>query len=234
MQAARPVEYRSARRFQVVCVLIAWVILAVPTAIALWWVRGQIVTDPNQTITRANLLFASSVGTQSNSARAIFFDGLIVAAALLGEFLWLFFATGLASYFFHPKWLPRELQNRAIALSYYTAGPLVLMLPAGLLAACAYGVLMFAHTVGPQRGANPIDTAAIGMACIAGLIVVAMCALLVIMPMVLLARGLRASVGRIALCGLTLVVGWLVLFALCAVGLPAFVLHLQLVYHLTV
>jgi hypothetical protein len=36
-------------------------------------------------------------------------------------------ATGLPSYFFHPRWLPTELQNRAIAMSYYTCAALAWM-----------------------------------------------------------------------------------------------------------
>jgi len=41
----------------------------------------------------------------------------------------LFFAavTGVPSYFFHPKGIPIEQQNRAIALSYYACGPLVFL-----------------------------------------------------------------------------------------------------------
>jgi len=40
-------------------------------------------------------------------------------------------ATGVPSYFFHPRSLPIHLQNRAIALSYYACGPLgAIFLPA--------------------------------------------------------------------------------------------------------
>lgn len=42
-------------------------------------------------------------------------------------FSWLLFlaaATGVSSYFFHPKDIPIEQQNRAVALSYYACGPL--------------------------------------------------------------------------------------------------------------
>jgi hypothetical protein len=39
-------------------------------------------------------------------------------------------ATGVPSYFFHPRHLPVEKQNRAIALSYYASGVLAWCLPA--------------------------------------------------------------------------------------------------------
>jgi hypothetical protein len=36
-------------------------------------------------------------------------------------------ATGVPSYFFHPRGIPVEQQNRAIALSYYACGPLIFL-----------------------------------------------------------------------------------------------------------
>ena len=45
----------------------------------------------------------------------------------MGLFLFLTFATGLPSYFCHPRALPIERQNRAIALSYFASAPLALM-----------------------------------------------------------------------------------------------------------
>lgn len=54
----------------------------------------------------------------------------------------LFFAavTGIPSYFFHPRGIPVEQQNRAIALSYYACGPLVFL--AVPVLTCAAGILM--------------------------------------------------------------------------------------------
>ncbi len=52
--------------------------------------------------------------------------GLSVLLAL--PLLILALVTGVPSYFFHPKHLPVSIQNRAIALSYYTSGPLALMM----------------------------------------------------------------------------------------------------------
>lgn len=52
-------------------------------------------------------------------------------------FLFLVLATGLPSYFFHPKLLPVDVQNRSIALSYYTCGPLVLLIVPEILATVA-------------------------------------------------------------------------------------------------
>lgn len=81
------------------------------------------------------------------------FSGIHRPAARLGWFLeagcflllalaiWLalLMISGIGSYFFHPRSLPVALQNRAIALSYYTCAPLAwLWLPTALFGiACA-------------------------------------------------------------------------------------------------
>ncbi len=57
--------------------------------------------------------------------------------------------TGLPSYFFHPKYLSVERQNRAVALSYYGCAPLALAAIV-LLGMCVGGVLL--------RSASPIAT----------------------------------------------------------------------------
>ena len=47
--------------------------------------------------------------------------------------LFLAAATGVPGYFFHPRRLPVEVQNRGIALSYYMCGVLSWLLPAYVL-----------------------------------------------------------------------------------------------------
>ncbi|HEX2971134.1 MAG TPA: hypothetical protein VHP11_02305 [Tepidisphaeraceae bacterium] len=62
------------------------------------------------------------------------------AAINLGAMLFIAAATGLPSYFCHPRRLPVEQQNRAVALSYYAAAPLVatpLVVLLLILAGCA-------------------------------------------------------------------------------------------------
>jgi hypothetical protein len=41
--------------------------------------------------------------------------------------------TGVASYWFHPRTMPVELQNRAVAMSYYTCAPMVWLAPCALV-----------------------------------------------------------------------------------------------------
>jgi len=59
--------------------------------------------------------------------------------------LFLLAITGVPSYFFHPAHLPIERQNRAVALSYYTSAPLVLV-------PCAYVLIAVAAHFGEVLG----------------------------------------------------------------------------------
>jgi hypothetical protein len=51
---------------------------------------------------------------------------LVLASLLVSIWLWLYAAAGVASYWFHPRRLDVQRQNRAVALSYYACAPLVL------------------------------------------------------------------------------------------------------------
>lgn len=53
----------------------------------------------------------------------------VTGGVLIGLLLWawLHACTGAHSYWFHPKRLARERQNRAVALSYYACAPLLLL-----------------------------------------------------------------------------------------------------------
>ncbi len=63
-----------------------------------------------------------------------------ILAAFVATVLWLAGITGVPSYFFHPKSVTVQQQNRALALSYYACGalslviiPILLSIPANLL-----------------------------------------------------------------------------------------------------
>ncbi len=104
----RPISYRRARWFQRIVVLWAWI----PTA---FWLIAALIPE-------------------TNSRWDVRVPTITIAVLVLGMSLSL--ATGIASYWFHPKTLSVSHQNRAIALSYYACSPLAwLWLPAVLLAA---------------------------------------------------------------------------------------------------
>lgn len=108
MHAFRPVEYRDARFFQHVTVLLASLAVA-----GLMIVASHCGYPVSPLITRL-----------TPATRVEPFD--IAAHVVLFGSIWLFFflITGLNSYFFHPAHLLIEQQNRAVAMSYYASGPL--------------------------------------------------------------------------------------------------------------
>ncbi len=114
-EIARPVEYRHSQSFRWLTVAFAFI----PVPLAVLWVYFVRVPHP--------------------------FDDLLVNSLLLAiwpvfvflgcVFLFLAAATGMPSYFFHPKRLEVATQNKAIALSYYASGSLaVTFLPVFALA----------------------------------------------------------------------------------------------------
>jgi hypothetical protein len=108
-----PVSYSDARRFWALTLAQAYLpFLAATIAVFAagrvsgWWKDGFLYT----------VLFT------------IVYAPIPPAIAInVGIFLFLAGATALPSYFCHPRQLPIEKQNRAIALSYYTAAPLAFM-----------------------------------------------------------------------------------------------------------
>jgi hypothetical protein len=109
--AYRPVNYRDAQLFRWVTLLHVFVPLVL--VLPLWR-----VTSP---------------GTLEDVVDEVgyWFAGLVCICVLLG----LAALTGLPSYFFHPRYLSTELQNRAVALSYYGCSSLALT-PLPFVALC--------------------------------------------------------------------------------------------------
>ncbi len=102
-EIVRPVNLRDAQTFRWTVVLIAWLsLLAV-------WPLWRVVHP------RTFQLHAATAPATLNAAVAL---GLLAFLALL---------SGVHTYFFHPWFMPRILQNRAVALSYYMIAPLALM-----------------------------------------------------------------------------------------------------------
>ncbi len=170
-------------------------------------------------------------------------DGSLLVAMCLGVVLWLLFGSGLASYAFETKREPEVVRRRRLAVSYYAAAPLALLpvlfatlMVAYIIDRAEYGDLVDPATVFGQmvRGiTHPItvvvEPRVIGLAVLAllGLVVL----WVVAMPALLLMRGW--GVGFFHAAGVTLVLafGWLVLFILLVLGLPALAYYVQIAWH---
>lgn len=121
---ARSVSYSDARRFQIVTVLLAF--LPVPLVLL-----GSYLTDPpmlwtpNSFPPSAFPPFQTSGPTLSQQAYAEVWPACVLTMSFLA---FLIAATGVPSYFFHPRAIGVKQQNNAVAMSYYACAPLTLML----------------------------------------------------------------------------------------------------------
>ncbi len=111
----RPVSYADAQRFRWVTIVHAYLPLLVTLGLEYFW--PEEVAEFPDTVRPWKMWIA--------------------AAALL---LFFIAATGVPSYFFHPRRLPVELQNRAVAMSYYTSAALAWMFVSPLLSAIGLAV----------------------------------------------------------------------------------------------
>lgn len=101
-EMVRAVSFGDAQRFRWTIVLQAW---------------GALL---------AGLLAANMASPGLLDLPISFFGPTTGIALLLGVLAFLAGLTGLPSYFFHPRGFPVEMQNRAVALSYYTSAPLAI------------------------------------------------------------------------------------------------------------
>ncbi|MEW6252771.1 MAG: hypothetical protein AB1716_19215 [Planctomycetota bacterium] len=114
---SRPVAYRDAQRFR----WVTW--LHVVLTLLGVMLLTRLMTGPPQQTDHWYAWGLAALGY------------LLICAFLAG-------APGVASYFFHPRRLPIEQQNRAIALSYYAWAPLAV----APLALALYGAAVLIHT----------------------------------------------------------------------------------------
>jgi hypothetical protein len=153
-EMARPVSYRDSQSFRWLTILHAYVPIVVLTlALYLsWWLSG--VHDAGPTIRVLDEMVARL------GLSRIHYPGLIhEALPIVWPVVWfhvlfllyLVALTGVPSYFFHPKDAPIPLQNRAIALSYYTCAPLALTAVPAVLLTAAFAMTKEIHIVAAYR-----------------------------------------------------------------------------------
>jgi hypothetical protein len=204
---ANPV-YADARSFQHITVLLAYV----PMLIAGVW--ALINSESNE---------LHSLG-QNFSAHPL---GWVLEMALLplgAGCLWLFLftATGAASYFFHPRSISIERQNRAIALSYYACAPLALTPIVALCPLCLY-------LSGASSSGNDGIVAPIAIGSLMLLLLGVQIASLWRVPLVMLRAATACSTVRQIALAVYLPVAWLVLAAVILLGIPAAYLFVSIV-----
>ena len=229
-QAGRPVDYAAARRFQLICVGLAWLAVAPPVV---WgaWAGLRMLANTSGT---NNLMSPPDPSAgESLSFSSWLADAGVVAALAAGLLAWLLTASGVAGYFFHKRDRPVALQDRAVALSYYAAAPLALVPMATVLIALTAAVSLVAGYIEPQSA--PADHPMLlslmfvtGAAyCVVLLLIILM---LLILPAKLLAVGTQASAGRVAACLAVVAVAWPLLFVVFVVGPPLLIFYSEVVW----
>jgi len=136
--------------------------------------------------------------------------------------LFLFTATGAASYFFHPRSISIGRQNRAITLSYYACAPLALT---PIVALCPLYIYL--------ADGFPFNSDGI----IAPLLIASLLLLLPgiqlaslwRVPVAMLRTATACSIARIIALAVYLPVAWLALAAVILVGIPAAYLFVSIV-----
>jgi len=202
---AMPLELRDAKRFQRVTVFLAYFPLLVLGV-------GTLIANNN---TRFDF-FDLTHGPQKTGYILQLLLYLVIA---ISGWLFLLTATGVASYFFHPKSLSVSRQNRAIAISYYACAPLgFLGLPIVLAVAAYFIDDYFAGDTGAawffEKG-------------IPSLLILAACVLLILQiggwcftTFVLLKKSTVCGSGRLIALGAALPLSWSILAVLFLGVLP--------------
>jgi hypothetical protein len=129
---AHDVRFSDARRFQLLTALHIYLpILAATVLLYLMVPPNRNVPDPLRQV------MATGRPPQGPSLLIQAYAEVWPVVVLhLGLLAFLVAATGVPSYFFHPKAVPVERQNSAVAMSLYTCGPLAALLVAVVLLAC--------------------------------------------------------------------------------------------------
>ncbi|HEV2292602.1 MAG TPA: zinc ribbon domain-containing protein [Tepidisphaeraceae bacterium] len=205
----RPVNYRDARRFQLITVLIASFPLAALAALPL----------------PANL-FAAIGGTLSGWPIVVppgwaidlglpLLAGVGVGALPVAIVLYLLATSGVASYFFHPPHLSVVQQNRAIALSYYACAPLVLLILPALIAWVYLG--LHVYRPGWENRVFLIDAT---MNLLMAILPVVTVLMMWFASLGMLRHATACSTARLFAMAIVLPVAWVVLAGLILVALP--------------
>ena len=211
-EVARPVDYGDAQRFRWVTVLHVYLPILAGTillsALAAWLEPlNEAVVDRASPSPLEEPLFGRAL-------RAIW----PTAAFHVCLLLFLAAATGLPSYFFHPRGVPIEQQNRAIALSYYAC------------AALAWSPLVFVVFLAGLAVIPIHETTGLGLLLLAGLLPFGQLTAWVADLIHIGVRVMPQRRGRLVVLGVVLPFLWLALGGLIFVGVPFVVFFLVLFF----
>jgi hypothetical protein len=220
---ARDLSFTAAQRFRWLCVLTAWL----PPALALVLIGLAVSTSMSDSLGAAPGVItfgALTGGAGAPQTWGLTYD--LTACAVVGLLLpgvapvallfCLIAFTGVSSYLFHPRSIPVERQNRAVALSAYLAAPLA-WVPVGLAIFAVGGLLIWIDDDGSNLLLRVI---AVAVAAVGAAIAVPILQTYV-HTLLLLRWSTGANAGRMWAAALLLPVLWLAIAVLTLVGIPA-------------
>ena len=227
-EMARPVSYPDARRFQWVTVLHAYLpVLAATIALYLAYPPTGQAFDAGQYW--RTTFTAPPPPPFMYMARTEVWP---VAVMHICFFLFLVAASGVPSYFLHPRSIPVPFQNRAIALSYYVCAPLACAVFPVLLLWVIIHIVGLVVTLGSLYPFLLRDLEEIPGAAWLVLLAPAICVMWLVWWAALIRfarRTMRQVSGRGALVAVGVPLLWLLLGGLILVGLPFLLVYVLVV-----
>ena len=146
-QYAHEVRLGDARSFQCVTVLLAYL----PVLLGAVMLYLYVVPETES----VNPMLQMMMGRTPRPGQALinlaWMDVWPVAVMHVCFVLFLFAATGVSSYFFHPRSVAPRQQNNAVAMSYYACAPLAWMLPVFLVLGAAIRLLLLDKWLAQSR-----------------------------------------------------------------------------------
>lgn len=133
-EMARPGDLRAAMRFRRSVVWWVWLTLAAAWLLGVWGFELEMFELREYDDIGWVDVIDEHFDENQDHANAFSMWSTLLLGGL--TWLYLYLATGVHTYWMHPKHLPEGLQERSLALSYYASAPLLLLLlPAALLLA---------------------------------------------------------------------------------------------------
>lgn len=204
-EMARPVSYADAQRFRWVTILHVYLPILIATIVFYVVAPSPVFRADGYRVRLDEALLDLTISSVWP-----------IAVLHLSFVLCLAAVTGVPSYFFHPRGLRVESQNRAIALSYYACGPLAISL-FPIAAGVASGLIGLDHKFGLF---------------LALLCVTVPCGQLIawLLDLIHLAHRLMPQFGsRAALVGCCVPILWLILTGFILFGIPAIAAYIVII-----
>jgi hypothetical protein len=205
-EITRPVSLREAQRFRLIAVVLASLTPILILVIVLHEIGGTALFA--LPISAGNMRFNPVGLPPAMSFTLPWYAGVLLWPTMpLAIFVFLYLASGVGSYWFHPKDLSIVRQNRAVALSHYSCAPIVwLFIP---LISGTLGIV-FGNSELTNRHTR-FTVAAAGI-CVALTFVVAICVICLTNTLRLMRRTIEPTGMRLWSAGVGLPVMWM----LCA------------------